>query len=313
MNRTTDQSDTRKLSTVELEILAANPAALKRAARPRVFAAPDKNPARAIGEAADGDGNVVVLYPSEKLKRPPASELEAMAANGADATTQALLDAISVVKEKKAASAAASYEHRPKKKGHWTNPTPERVAHASLGIEAEVVIPGAGPVPDTNRHRVVDYVTKFRADLTPDEEYVFEWVRDLAETHLYGPMTINYGGVSSGGHPSQRNGGVSDRLRAKFAMFEAIGNKLRWTPNMNAALQVLVLNARFDDRPMDPLAFAKKLFPLHTDKSFLAGAARMALKLLAEQLQLIQVREAGLTRRPSSNHRMRATTMEPVK
>lgn len=238
-----------------------------------------------------------------------AADIPLSVAAGLDAVT--LTEAIARVRRAKVSLALQT--ERPARKGQFSHePTPERAAHAVHGIASEVVVPGSGPVPDTNRHRIVDFVARARKDLSEDEVAVLEWVIDLAEAHTLTNLTVNYAGSSGGGHPGRKMGGlgnVPQSVRDKHATFQMIERRLH--PGFVKTLRDLVLQVRFDDKPVSAAEFAALLFPQHKDKSFRSGVALTAVKLLAWRLIEIQWRERALTRAPSVERRTVMVATEP--
>lgn len=224
-----------------------------------------------------------------------------------------LTEAIAKVRAAKARLALQT-ENAGQGRSHPTDPTPERIAKSANGIVSEVVIPGSGPVQDTNRHRIVDYVGKIRKDLSDEEISVLEWVVDLAEAHVNVNMTINYSGSSGGGHPGRKLGGlgnVPQAVRDKHTLFCMIERTMH--PGFVKTLRDLVLQLRFDDRPVAPNDFAALLFPLHKDKSFRSGVSETAVKLLAWRLIEIQWRERALTSSVKGDRKVVSITTEPSK
>ena len=100
-------------------------------------------------------------------------------------------------------------------------PTPEQKAKSPYGFEAEIVIPGSGPVEPVKRHKMRTTVDRYKRYFTDAELQAFSRFILDAERATSFNITANWDGVS-GGSSGARSGGVIDINRMAYNRFTEI-------------------------------------------------------------------------------------------
>jgi hypothetical protein len=209
--------------------------------------------------------------------------------------------------------------HKPKPPPTWpTAPTPQMQARYGGRFEAEVVIPGTGPIQSVNRHRPKPLLSSFAAHFTQPEKDIFQRIYDDAEAATTHNVTINYEGASGGGHPSQKFGGlgnVSEAQRARYVRFNWI---LAHLPARiyHDALRWLVLEIRAEGMDTLPnmVQAGKRWVPSMNNDHAARGVSIGVLKCLAAMLHHLYAIDRGMGRasppqsdvRPTQSNRARA-------